>query len=411
MAIVITPAEAPANVTRVILLIYGQPGVGKTTAACTSDGPLLLDFDGGMHRALLRCPRVEVEKWSDVSSLAKNDLNQYSTIIVDTFGKAQQMLGQQITQQDRSAAQRNGEMTMQGWGALRRQFINWVENLTKMEKDVVLLAHSEEFPRGEETVERPMSQGRARNEIYQMADAIGLLNMVAGEIRLNFNLSDISIGKNSGALPAMTVPNPDNNPNFLGDVIRQMKHNINSRSAVSSSGDLLKELKERLQAMDSAASFQAEMQRMQQDQANSSERRMLVNVAKEKGFTLDRAQGVFVSDQQKAAHNQNTTPAPEPAAAAAGSNGTTAAGSNGTDTTPQAEATETQVSKTPAPAAATAEINGVQPAASENSATQSTQSAEAEREFAPPPVMVEEPPPPAADPFSNPDSAEEDFDF
>ena len=407
MAIVITPAEAPATVQRVIMLIYGQPGVGKTTAACTTDSPLLLDFDGGMHRALLRCPRVEVEKWSDVSSLNKNDLSQYSTIIVDTFGKAQQMLGQQITQQDRSAAQRNGEMTMQGWGALRRQFINWVENLTKMEKDVVLLAHSEEFSRGEETVERPMSQGRARNEIYQMADAIGLLNMVAGEIRLNFNLSDISIGKNSGALPAMTVPNPDNNPSFLGDVIRQMKHNINSRSAVSSSGDLLKELKERLQAMDSAASFQAEMQRMQQDQANSSERRMLVNVAKEKGFTLDRAQGVFVSDQQKAVDNQNTAPA----AAATGSNGTTAAGSNGTDTTPEAEATETQASKTPAPAATTAEINGVQPAAAENSATQSTQNAEAERKFSPPPTMVEEPPPPAVDPFSNPESGEEDFDF
>ena len=58
-----------------------------------------------------------------------------------------------------------------------------------MEKDVVILAHSEEFGRGEETVERPMSQGRTRNDIYQKCDCIGLLTIVAGEIRLNFSPS------------------------------------------------------------------------------------------------------------------------------------------------------------------------------------------------------------------------------
>lgn len=31
-------------------LIYGQPGMGKTTLALSSPQPLLLDFDGGVHR-------------------------------------------------------------------------------------------------------------------------------------------------------------------------------------------------------------------------------------------------------------------------------------------------------------------------------------------------------------------------
>ena len=396
MAIVITPAETPATVQWVITLIYGQPGVGKTTVACTSDSPLLLDFDGGLHRALLRCPRVEVQKWSDVSGLNKNDLAAYSTIIVDTFGKAQQMLSQQITQQDRNAVQRNGEMTMQGWGTLRRQFINWVENLTKMEKDVVLLAHSEEFARGDETVERPMSQGRARNEIYQMADSIGLLSMMAGEIRLNFNLSDISIGKNSGALQPMSVPHPEKHPNFLGDVIRQMKQNINTRSTISINGDHLKELREHLHEMSDATKFQAEMQRMQQAQATTDEKRMLVNIAKEKGFVLDRAQGIFVADPNNPQASQATTPVPAAAAATAAT-----------------AAAETQSNgNAPAEPDVATPSNGAHPATEDDNATQADQTAaEAENEFAPPPGMVEEPPPPVSDPFSNPESSEQDFDF
>ena len=33
-------------------LIYGQPGMGKTTLALSSPQPLLLDFDGGVHRVM-----------------------------------------------------------------------------------------------------------------------------------------------------------------------------------------------------------------------------------------------------------------------------------------------------------------------------------------------------------------------
>ena len=377
MSIVITPADAPATVQQVIMLIYGQPGVGKTTVALTSDEPLLLDFDGGLHRALLRCPRVEVEKWSDVASLNAPDLAPYSTVIIDTFGKAQQMLSQQIMGQDRSAVQRNGELTMQGWGALRRQFMNWVIPLAKMGKDVVILAHSEEFGRGEETVERPMSMGRARNELYQMMDAIGLMSIIAGEIRLNFSPADLSLGKNSGALPAMTVPNPEETPNFLGQAIRQMKDNINSRNAVNVSSRQLRDLSQRLNDINDVSGFQAEMERMKTEESTSQEKRMLINVAKDKGYTLDRQQGIFVLGPEHSA----TPPAAPPSTTVA---------------TPK-----------PAPAApATAATDAVKSTNGQSTAT-------SEQQFAPPPAdPINEPPPPVNDPFTNPDEADDDaFDF
>ena len=33
------------------ILIYGDPGIGKTTLANTAPNPLVLDFDRGSHRA------------------------------------------------------------------------------------------------------------------------------------------------------------------------------------------------------------------------------------------------------------------------------------------------------------------------------------------------------------------------
>lgn len=45
-------------------LIYGQPGMGKTTLALSSPQPLLLDFDGGVHRvnAAHRVDTVQISK-------------------------------------------------------------------------------------------------------------------------------------------------------------------------------------------------------------------------------------------------------------------------------------------------------------------------------------------------------------
>ena len=172
----------------------------------------------------------------------------------------------------------------------------------------------------------------------------------------------------------MSVPHPENNPNFLGDIIRQMKENINSRNAVSVSGNQLRDLNERLNAIDHLEDFQAEMKRMQQENSPTQEKKMLVNVAKDKGYVIDRAQGTFVADSQ-GKQNGTTQPAtPEP-------------------------------SRTATAATATAE------------ATQATANGQSqtvgEQQFEPPPAdPINEPPPPSSDPFANPAGENDDeFDF
>ena len=71
-------------------LIYGQPGMGKTTLALSSPHPLLLDFDGGVHRvnAAHRVDTVQITKWEEVNEvLSSPEVAEYQTIVIDTAGK------------------------------------------------------------------------------------------------------------------------------------------------------------------------------------------------------------------------------------------------------------------------------------------------------------------------------------
>lgn len=60
MPLKITRASDPITVNRINMVIYGPPGIGKTSLAFTADSPLLLDFDAGSYRAANRKDVVRV---------------------------------------------------------------------------------------------------------------------------------------------------------------------------------------------------------------------------------------------------------------------------------------------------------------------------------------------------------------
>ena len=229
MALRIVTAASPITVERLNTVIYGQPGIGKTSVAFTADTPLLLDFDQGAHRAANRKDIVQVRAWSDVAGISEEDLAGYNTVIVDTAGRALDVLTADIIRRNAKLG-RGGALTLQGYGALKAEFIAWLKLLNGFGKDVVLIAHMDEQRNGDEIIERLDVQGGSKGEIYKAADAMGRISIRDGKRWLNFSPTDAAFGKNPGQLEPLQVPHKDapEFDGFLAGVIASIKSALNA---------------------------------------------------------------------------------------------------------------------------------------------------------------------------------------
>lgn len=140
MALKITRSDEVIRVDTLCMTIYSQPGLGKTSLSFTASRPLLLDFDKGAHRAVDRKDVVQVSAWSDVANISAADVAGHDTIIIDTVGKALDVLAQDIIRGNPRLS--NGSaLSQQGWGQLGVRFSAFLKLLRGFGKDVVLIAH------------------------------------------------------------------------------------------------------------------------------------------------------------------------------------------------------------------------------------------------------------------------------
>ena len=228
MALRVIKAKDPITVDRLNVVVYAAPGLGKSTLAFTASQPLMLDFDQGAHRAANRKDAVRIADWKDVADITAEDLAEYDTIIIDTAGRALDVLAVDIIRQTPKHG-RGGALTLQGYGELKARFTAFLKLLNSFGKDVVLIAHMDEQRNGDEIVERLDVQGGSKGEIYKAADAMGRLVIQNGQRRLLFSPTDAAFGKNPGQLEPLDVPAPERPEfaDFLARVIQRTKDRLN----------------------------------------------------------------------------------------------------------------------------------------------------------------------------------------
>ena len=238
MTLSIIPADQPLLVQAIIVYLYADPGLGKTSIGFTGDKAISFDFDKGSHRTgePRRGAVVQAKQWADVANLTASDLEPYNTIVIDTVGAMLESIKTHLML-NATNKQKDGSLKLKAQGLANNIFKQYVNSLIASGKDVVFIAHASEDQSGDQIVYRPDLGGKNRNELYRIADIMGYLTTVTtGEGKnarlISFRPCPTHHAKNAGGLGGdsgeVWVPDLKTNPTFLADLIKQAKDHINT---------------------------------------------------------------------------------------------------------------------------------------------------------------------------------------
>jgi len=194
--------------TTVKALVYGQPGIGKSTLALSAPNPVLFDFDGGVQRVngAFQCPTLQVSSWEEVlaalEELKKGEV-ECSTIVIDTAGKMLDFMSDFIMRNDSKMKQRDGSLSLKGYGARKVMFVNFLKEVSMMGKNVVFVAHEKEDKDGDIRYVRPEMGGSSLGDLLKELDLVGYMQAIGTERTIAWNPQEKFYAKNACNLPAV----------------------------------------------------------------------------------------------------------------------------------------------------------------------------------------------------------------
>jgi AAA domain len=126
-------------------VVFGEPGIGKTTFACGFPSALALDYERGTnHLDVMRTPGAST--WEDSLKLLEHaceDAGEWRTIVVDTIDALESQLAQDICARakKRDLADFDHGGGIVALGGRWREFFDALRHSDKHGRDVVLVAH------------------------------------------------------------------------------------------------------------------------------------------------------------------------------------------------------------------------------------------------------------------------------
>lgn len=199
------PSELAYNST-IKALVYGQPGLGKSTLALSTPNPVLFDFDGGIQRVngAFQCPTLQVQNWTEVLQALQElekEPNDFKTIVIDTAGKMLDYMSTYIIQQDNRLGKRDGSLTLQGFGARKIMFINFLKRVSMMGKHVIFVAHEREEKDGDIRIVRPEIGGSSAGDLIKELDLVGYMQAIGNKRTISWTPQEKFYAKNTCNLP------------------------------------------------------------------------------------------------------------------------------------------------------------------------------------------------------------------
>lgn len=202
------PSELEAKQT-ITMLVYGQPGVGKSTLGCSAPNTVLFDYDGGVQRmnGAHQTLTVQIRSWEDTSAALDEITREYpevQTIVIDTVGKMLDYMSEYITRNNSKMKKSDGTLSLQGYGLRKNMFIDFIKKTSVLGKNIIFIAHEKEEKRGDDTVKRPDIGGSSANDLVKELDLVGYMQMIGKDRTIAFNPTESYYAKNTCNLPAVT---------------------------------------------------------------------------------------------------------------------------------------------------------------------------------------------------------------
>jgi hypothetical protein len=292
----------PIEVAHPVFLLFGQPGICKSSLGYSAKDPLTLDFDRGAHRAANRRDTLVIDTWADVAELMKSPdaLTPYATITVDTVGRCLDVITADIIHETPKLGP-NGNLSQQGWGTLKNRFRQWMSTLRALGKDVVLIAHDKEDKDGDTRIVRPDIVGGSFGEVMKIADFVGYVQMVGRERVLDFNPTDRYIGKNPAGWAPFKVPPVEKATTFMADLLTKGRAALGAISEESAKLTVIvEEWRDRIAGFKTPADYNAAIPTvtaLTPPMVQLQVSKMLASCAKSAGFIYNTGKKAYVAPE------------------------------------------------------------------------------------------------------------------
>ena len=206
MGLIKKPSELSVKGT-LSVLIYGQPGIGKTTFGVSAPDAVLFDYDGGVQRinGAHQVPTLQPTSWEDTNAALKEiaeEMPEVKTIVIDTVGKMLDFMSAYIIKNDPKMGMRDGSLSLKGYGVRKTMFVNFIKSLALMGKNVVFIAHEREDKRNETIIKRPEIGGSSQGDLIKELDLVGYMSAYGKDRVISFDPHEEYYAKNTCNLPA-----------------------------------------------------------------------------------------------------------------------------------------------------------------------------------------------------------------
>lgn len=223
------PAELDFSNKKFMMIISGQPGLGKTTLALSAPKPFLFDTDNGVARirADHRCVTSSVTTYEELlSDMESEEYQSAETAVIDTGGTLVQLMKPWARKNDAKAAKDGRAM----YGVMKTEFDQLCWNIRNRDKKhLVVVFHTTEQVKGDSIQTRLSCEGSTKDIIWTPADFGGHMFMMGNKRMIGFTPTEEYFAKGCFGVSGLTqVPDlKDGQPNtFLTDLFRSAQQSI-----------------------------------------------------------------------------------------------------------------------------------------------------------------------------------------